>query len=418
MEVVKIPIGELTPDPQNAKDHPADQIEQIKASIKQFGNLDPIGVWGEENLIVEGHGRYEALKALGYEEAECIRLDALTEEERRAYALAHNQLTMNTGWIPEALDLNLDAIGSIDMSLFGFDVEAPAAPGEVVEDNYDPEPPEEPFTRRGDVWQMGGARLMCGDSAVLEDVQRLMGGEPADLVVTDPPYNIGYDGTGDHHAKNKKIKNDKMGAEEFSLFLHDVMTNYYVVMREGASIYVFYKELGNGIFLKTLGDCGITYRQVLVWVKNNLVLGGGTYQYMYEPCIFGHKGKKIGTWNGKRKKRSVIESVDLMTEDELRDTVKTLLNDETADVLREKKPQVADLHPTMKPVKLLARLIENSSKEGDLVLDLFGGSGSTLIACEQLGRRCYTMELDPRFCDVIINRWESFTGRKAVRLNG
>lgn len=156
MEVVKIPIGELTPDPQNAKDHPADQIEQIKASIKQFGNLDPIGVWGEENLIVEGHGRYEALKALGYEEAECIRLDALTEEERRAYALAHNQLTMNTGWIPEALNLNLDAIGSIDMSLFGFDIEAPAAPGEVVEDNYNPEPPEEPFARRGDVWQMGG----------------------------------------------------------------------------------------------------------------------------------------------------------------------------------------------------------------------------------------------------------------------
>lgn len=176
MEIIRIPINELTPDPNNAKDHPDWQIEQIKNSIEQFGNLDPIGVWGDQNLIVEGHGRYEALKELGYQEAECIRLDWLTDEERRAYALAHNKLTMNSGFIPDALDMNLDAIGDIDMSLFGFESADLVDSEEVVEDDYNPEPPEEPTAKRGEVWVLGAHRVMCGDATSSDDVQVLMGG--------------------------------------------------------------------------------------------------------------------------------------------------------------------------------------------------------------------------------------------------
>lgn len=218
--------------------------------------------------------------------------------------------------------------------------------------------------------------------------------------------------------KSKKILNDKMSPEKFRKFLTDVYTNYYAVMKDGASIYVFYKEMGEGVFITAMGEGGLTYKQELIWVKNTLILGGSKYQSIYEPCLMGCKGKSIKIWNGKRKQRSVIESVDLMNEDELRSAVRLLLQQTETDVIRENKSLKNDVHPTMKPIKLLARLIQNSSNKGDIVLDLFGGSGSTLIACEQLDRICYTSELDPRYVDVIIERYETFTGKKAVLLNG
>ena len=419
MEIIKIPLEQLTPDPHNAKDHPQWQIEQIKNSIEQFGNLDPIGVWGDDNLIVEGHGRYEALKDLGYHEAECIRLDWLTEEERRAYALTHNQLTMNSGWNEDYLQMNLEEIGSIDMSQFGFEINVPDGNGEPVEDNFEPVVPEEPNAKHGQIWQLGDHRLMCGDATLLSDVEQLLDGCVVDLVVTDPPYNMGYEGAGNtKDRESKRIMNDKMSDEKFERFLYDVYVNYAATMRDGASIYVFYKELGTGVFIKKMVEAGLTFKQELIWVKNQLVLGGSKYQSMYEPCLMGCKGKRIGKWNGKRKQRSVMETVDFMSEGELRDAVKELLSLTETDVLRERKQLVNDLHPTMKPIRLLARLIQNSSDRGDAVMDLFGGSGSTMIACEQLGRRSYLMELDPKFCDVIVQRWESFTGGKAVLLNG
>lgn len=415
MEIIRLPLNDLTADPNNAKEHPSWQIEQIKNSIKQFGNLDPIGIWGEDNLIVEGHGRWVALKELGYKEVECIRLDSLSCEERKAYALVHNELTMNSGFIPELLQSNLNEIATIDMSLFGFDLE-PNENNEPVEDNFDIELPEEAKAKLGDVYQLGTHRLLCGDATKIDDVEKLMNGSLADLVVTDPPYNMAYEGAGNSKS-TRRILNDKMSEADFEKFLYDVYVSYSMAMKDGASIYVFYKELGSGVFMREMRDAGLTYKQELIWVKNQLVLGGSKYQSMYEPCLLGCKGKSIKVWNGKRKQRSVIENVDLMDAVQLKEALLEILHEVETDIIREHKPLKNDLHPTMKPIKLLAKLIRNSSNKGDIVLDLFGGSGSTLIACEQLGRSCYTSELDPRYVDVIIQRWEEFTGKKGVLLN-
>lgn len=248
-------------------------------------------------------------------------------------------------------------------------------------------------------------------------MEKLTQNDEIDLVVTDPPYNMAYEGAGNtKDRKSKRIMNDKMPEADFAKFLKAVYTSYYTTMKDGASIYVFYKELGTGVFMQAMREAGLTFKQELIWVKSQLVLGGSKYQSMYEPCLMGCKGKSIKVWNGKRKQRSVIEHIDLMDEEELRTALLDVLHEEETDIIREKKPLKNDLHPTMKPIKLLAKLIQNSSNKGDIVLDLFGGSGSTLIACEQLGRVCYTSELDPKFCDVILQRWEKFTGKKAKRL--
>lgn len=237
------------------------------------------------------------------------------------------------------------------------------------------------------------------------------------MVVTDPPYNMAYEGAGNtKDRKSKRIMNDKMSSEDFRQFLTDVYRNYYCVMKDGASIYVFYKELGEGVFITALSEGGLTYKQELIWVKNQIVLGGSKYQSMYEPFLMGCKGKSIKVWNGKRNQRSVIESIDFMGEEELRDAIKDLMECFDPDILREKKQTVNDLHPTMKPVRLIAKLIQNSSNPGDAVMDLFGGSGTTMIAAEQTGRRAYLMELDPKYVDVIVDRWEKFTGKQAKLL--
>ena len=236
-------------------------------------------------------------------------------------------------------------------------------------------------------------------------------------MVTDPPYNMAYEGAGNTRDRaSKRIMNDKMSPEDFRRFLTDIYTNYYAVMKDGASIYVFYKEMGEGVFIQTMASGGLTYKQELIWVKDHLVLGGSKYQSQYEPFLMGCKGKSIKVWNGARNQRNVIESVDLMGEDELRETIKELLSAQDSDIIREKKQLVNDLHPTMKPVRLIAKLIQNSSNKDDVVLDLFGGLGTTMIAAEQTNRSAFLMELDPRFVDVIVRRYETFTGQKAVLL--
>ena len=258
---------------------------------------------------------------------------------------------------------------------------------------------------------------MCGDSTILTDIEKLLDGKKASLVVTDPPYNMNYEGGGGtKDRKTKKIMNDHLPEAEFKEFLRTVFSNYFIVMEDGASIYCFYKEMGSGVFINAMCEGGLTFKQVLIWVKNQIVLGGSKYQGMHEPCLFGCKGK-VGVWHGARKQRSVIESIDLMGEEDLRIAIRDLISEDVTDILYERKPLKNDLHPTMKPIRLLAKLICNSSNKETTVLDLFGGSGSTMIAAEQTDRYAYLMELDPKCVDVIIDRWEKFTGGKAVKIN-
>ena len=419
-QIKRVGIDKLIPYINNAKVHSEDQVTRIASSIREFGFLSPVLIDKDFNVIA-GHGRIMAAKKLGMTEVPCIAVEGLSDAQRKAYILADNRLGELADWDMDLVKLELEELdlANFDIDLTGFDINEFLKPGEVVEVDV-PDLPEEPKAKVGDIYELGGVhRLICGDATLLSDVQKLTKGLDVDLVVTDPPYNMAYEGSGNtKNRASKRILNDKMPADKFRQFLTDVYTNYFAVMKDGASIYVFYKELGEGVFITAMKDAGLNYKQELIWVKNQLVLGGSKYQSMYEPCLMGCKGKSIKIWNGKRKQRSVIESIDLMNEDELRKALLGLLHETETDIIRENKPLKNDIHPTMKPIKLLAKLISNSSNKGDIVLDLFGGSGSTLMACEQLDRICYTSELDPRYVDVIIERYESFTGKKAVLLNG
>ena len=409
---------ELIPYEKNAKIHDEHQIRNLVTSLKRFGWQQDC-VITSDNVLVIGHGRQMAAMRIGCEIPVHVidkKAEDLTDEDIRELRIADNQTNAETGFDFELLAQDLDGL---DFDGFDFDFNLPVEEEEVeIVEVEAPEPPEEPKSKVGDIYQIGDHRLICGDATDVNVISALMDGKKADLVVTDPPYNMAYEGAGNtRDRESKRIMNDNMPENEFEQFLQDVYTSYYIAMDDGASIYVFYKELGSGVFMRKMRDAGLTYKQELIWVKSQIVLGGSKYQSMYEPCLMGCKGK-ITRWNGGRKQRSVIEDIDLMGEDELRDAVKQMLAErDDLDVIREKKQKVNDLHPTMKPIRLLAKLITNSSRKGDAVMDLFGGSGSTLIACEQLGRKCYMAELDPRYCDVIIERWESFTGGKAVLIS-
>lgn len=418
MEIIKVPLSQLTPDPQNAKDHPQDQVEQIKSSILQFGNLDPIGIWGEENLIVEGHGRFQALSELGYEEAECIRLDKLSEEERKAYALVHNQTTMNSGWIDEMLKVNLEQIDSIDMSQFGF-VPAYDEDIEIEEDDFElpDEPEHEPTVKRGEIYQLGRHRLMCGDSTNKSDVLRLVDGALMDLVVTDPPYNVAI-----KNSQGMTIENDDMASNEFNDFLTSAFECMSEVLKPGGSFYVWYASREHINFESALNKAGFTVREQLIWVKNSFILGRSDYHWRHEPCLYGWKDGAAHYFIDDRRQSTVLEKpidVDSLSEAECRKLLSRFFNEDVTrtTILHEDKPPVNDIHPTMKPLRLISRQVINSSKPNDKVLDLFGGSGSTLISCEQLNRSCFMMEYDPRYAEAIINRWEETTGRKAEKIN-
>jgi site-specific DNA-methyltransferase (adenine-specific) len=399
LRIEYIPIEDIKPYENNAKLHPQEQIQQIKNSILEFGFDDPIAVW-KDNVIIEGHGRLIAAQELGYKEIPVIRLDNLTDEQRRAYTLVHNKLTMNSGFDIEMLNIELGGIDRIDMSDFGFEFEpsfGDSAPVEAVEDDFEAELPEEPKSKLGDIYQLGRHRLMCGDSTKAEDIDRLMDGVKADMVFTDPPYGVAYTGgmkieNGKIESNGKKqIKNDALDYEELYQFLYDVFTNIKVHTKEKSAVYVFYAHSRSREFLNAFHDASLKQRSIIIWHKTSGGFGDFMAQYMnaYEPCIYGSNGEAVN-WYGATNEKTVW------------------------DMDKEKK---CDLHPTMKPIELVGRAIKNSSKKYDVVLDCFGGSGSTLIACEQLNRKCYMCELDPHYVDVIIDRWEQFTGEKAVKLN-
>ena len=415
MKIEKIDINKIKPYEKNAKIHTPEQIEQIKKSIQEFGMNDPIAVWGKDNLIVEGHGRLEALKQLGYTEVECIRLDHLTDEERRAYTLAHNKLTMNTDFDIDILNDELFNIDNIDMELFGFDVELPIEEHELTEDDYEVEVPEEPKAKPGDIYQLGEHRIMCGDSTSTADVKKLLAGETMDLVVTDPPYNVAIE-----NSQGMTIENDNMSADTFQEFLNKAFTNMNEALKPGGAFYIWHASRTQREFETALNEAGLEVRQQLIWNKNSLVLGRQDYQWKHEPCMYGWKEGSHYFINARTETTTIEEPLDLekLTKDEMKTLLQTIYQETPTTVIDEHKPSKNTDHPTMKPIKLIGRLIRNSSKPGEKVLDLFGGSGSTLIASEELDRKCYMMEYDPKYVDVIINRWEEFTGRKAEKING
>ena len=394
LNIEYVDINSIRPYEKNAKLHPQEQIDQIKKSIEQFGMDDPIGVWKDE--IVEGHGRLIACKELGMTEVPIIRLDHLTDEERKAYTLAHNKLTMNSDFDIDILNDELLAFETIDMTDFGFDMDILNEEQEVVEDIV-PEVPEEPKSKKGEIYLLGNHRLMCGDSTKEEDVNKLVGNQKMDLLITDPPYNVEIVG-GNHSespAERKKkgnltIANDKMANDDFHKFLVSAFTNAYNVLKDGASFYCWYASREVVNFHSSIEESGFTVKQELIWNKSSLVMGRQDYQWKHEPCLYGWKETDSHFWYGDRKQTTVIDW---------------------------ERPTKADLHPTMKPVGLFDYQIKNSSKQGDYILDLFGGSGTTIMACEQNNRVAYVMEFDPRYVDVIIERWENFTGRKAVKVD-
>lgn len=382
MQIETVDITKLTPYEKNAKLHPRDQIEQIKKSIEMYGNNDPIAVWGEKNIIVEGHGRYTALRELGYKTADIIRLDHLTDEQRREYMLVHNQTTMNSGWDIDLLAGELEDLdfGGFD---FGFDLDdldlGDGERKEVQEDDYELELPEQPKSKLGDIYQLGRHRVMCGNSLSAEDMAMLMDGSAADMIVTDPPYNVDYEGTAG------KIQNDNMEDAKFREFLKDAFVTADQVLKPGGAIYIWHADSEGFNFRAACKDAGWTVRQCLIWNKNALVMGRQDYQWKHEPCLYMWKDGAAHFWNSDRSQTTVIDC---------------------------EKPKKNDLHPTMKPIKLFDYLIQNSSRKDEIVLDMFGGSGTTVIACEQDGRTARVMELDPRYVDAILNRYEEFTGEK------
>ena len=397
LKVEYVDIDTIKPYKNNAKLHPKEQIEQIKKSIENFGMNDPIGIWNNE--IVEGHGRILACKELGYKQIPVIKLDHLTDEERKSYIIAHNKLTMNSDFDIDILRTELENLKELDfdLDLTGFNVDElddilgkNEEEKEIIEDEV-PEIPEEPKAKLGDIYQLGNHRLMCGDSTKEEDVAKLMNGNKADMVFTDPPYGVSYTGGVIHGNKiNYDHKREMLKNDDVDIY-SDFIPLLNKVIDDGA-IYIFYAICNSYELLKPLKENDIELNSIIVWNKINTGYAdmNSNYKNKYEPCVYckrkGHKLNFVGP----------------TTENTVWDIEKD----------RDNK-----LHPTQKPIKVPARAISNSSNIDGKVLDLFGGSGSTLIACEQLNRKCYMMELDPKYIDVIIKRWEEFTGKKAVKLN-
>lgn len=435
------PIGRLQEYAGNAKEHTAEQVGQIKESMRQVGFCDPIGVWTNaegKSEVVEGHGRLMAALELGLESVPVIHLDGLSDEQRRFYALVHNQLTMNTGWDFGKLDAELRELSDFDMADFGFeDIELLSDDDvEITEDEPDEE--AEDRVRPGELWRMGGHVLLCGDSTDAEAVGRLMSAMPeaggaasADLLLTDPPYNVAL-GQHDRPSEAKQlhrrtdglvIANDSWADDEkFVEFLRAVLCNAMSAMRPGGAFYVWYASTQSANFLEASKRAGMDVKQILVWAKNTFALGRQDYQWRHEPCLYGWKGGAAHYFTDSRKESTVItddRSPDGMSKAELVEFVNDLLAQKGATtVLEFDKPTRSELHPTMKPVSLFAYQIMNSTKRGETVLDVFGGSGTSIVACEQTGRHCACVELDPHYASVIVDRWERLTGGTAEKIGG
>lgn len=417
MQIVEKKIIELKAYDKNPRKND-NAVEPVAESIKEFGFKVPI-IIDSDGVIVAGHTRLRAAKKLGMKTVPCIVADDLTPEQIKAFRVADNSSAQIASWDLELLKDELMDL-DFDMSLFGLDEQLKEIEREFVPEIIEDEVPEvsegKAVAELGDIWQLGRHRLMCGDSTDKKTVDKLMGGGLADLVVTDPPYNVAYEG-----GTGMTIKNDNMESSKFLAFLSDAFSNLNNSLKEGGAFYVWFASREHINFESALKSNDLIVRQEIVWVKNSLVLGRQDYQWKHEPCLYGWKKGAAHYFTDDRTQTTVFEDKGIdfkklkkheaikMLEDIFSDKISTT-------VINEDKPAISSEHPTMKPIKLLARLIRNSSRENETVLDVFGGSGSTLIACEQLNRSCYMMELDTKYCDVIIKRWENLTGEKAVKI--
>lgn len=384
LKIEYLPIDELKAYEKNTRKHEMYDVSQIAKSIEKYGFNDAVGIWGDDNTIVEGHGRVMAAKKLGMTEVPCVRLDHLTDEERKEYGIIHNKSAELSDWDFELL---AEELKDLDLSDFDIDwgLSTPEEEEEIVEDEP-PEAPAEPITQKGDIYLLGEHRLICGDSTNLDDITALCNGEKVDLYLTDPPYNVDYTG------KTKdalKIENDHKDDAGFRQFLVDAFSAASAVMKAGASFYIWHADSEGYNFRGACHDIGWKVRECLIWVKNVMVMGRQDYQWKHEPVLYGWQEGGSHAWYSDRRQTTVLEF---------------------------DRPTRNKEHPTMKPVALFDYLIKNSSKPGDIVLDSFGGSGTSIIACEQDGRRCFTCELDPKYCDVIVNRYINLVGDDNVYL--
>lgn len=414
-----IEIAALTPDPQNVRTHDAKNLQAIADSLKAFGQRKPI-VTAKSNdgslVVIAGNGTLEAAKALGWTHITIAEVpEDWDADKARAYAIADNRSAELADWDQTALTsalLDLDAVG-YDMKMLGFDPATQDEADDVVQDDV-PALEEQGPTRTtlGQLWIMGDSRLMVGDSTNPEHFAKLMGTEKADCVFTDPPYNVNYEGGTDDALK---IDNDNMSDHDFAKFLEDAYALMFEYTKDGGGIYVCHADSTGHTFRSKMIETGWYLKQCLVWVKDQFVLGRQDYHWQHEPILYGWKPGAAHSWYGRRVRTTVLESEQDIRSMKKQDLVDLLLEiAESSSVIKEPRPRRNAEHPTMKPVPLVARMVANSTTRGDLVIDPFGGSGSTLIACEQMDRRCFTIEFDPRYADVILNRWETLTGKTAI----
>lgn len=384
-------IKDLIPYCNNSRTHSDEQVLQIASSIKEFGFTNPVLIDGQGGIIA-GHGRIMAAQKLKIEEVPTITLSGLSEAQKKAYIIADNKLALNSGWDDELLKIELEQLKELDfdLGLIGFsdDELALLVGGETTEGLVDedqvPELVDDPVTVLGDVWLLGNHRLMCGDSTSIQAIETLCAGQLVDMWLTDPPYNVAYEG------KTKdalKIQNDSMNDGDFRHFLRDCYVAADSVMKAGSVFYIWHSDSEGYNFRGAAMDAGWKVRQCLIWKKQTMVMGRQDYHWKHEPCLYGWKDGAGHLWAADRKQTTILEF---------------------------DKPQRNGEHPTMKPVALFEYQMLNNTKGGDIVLDSFGGSGTTIIAAEKNGRIGYAMELDPKYCDVIIKRWQDFTGKQAT----
>ncbi len=415
MQIEMIKVDELIPYANNPRKNDK-AVKAVADSIKQFGFKVPITI-DKNGIIVTGHTRLKAAIKLKMKEVPVIRLNDLTDEQVKAFRLVDNKTAEIADWDMDAL---IQELNEIEMDLSMFDLQREKGINDVVEDEFEIELPEKPNAKVGDIYKLGQHRLICGDSTDLATIENLMDNDVADCLITDPPYNINYDG-GVNSKEKRKILNDHMLDNEFGEFLNKAFEVAAYALKPGGSFYIYHadKEIVN--FRQACEQANLEVKQTLIWNKNAFTLGRQDYQWKHEPILYGWKRGAAHYFTDDRTWSTIIDeeplNIDKLKASEAKDLLKKILEETQTSIIDVDKPTRSEEHPTMKPLELIAKNMLNSTKIGEAVLDPFGGSGTTLIVAEQLNRRCYMVELDEKYVDVIIKRWEDYTGLTAKKLN-